>query len=104
MVVGDGIDDPLALRAGAAGVAMGAQGADVAVASADRALMTNAQRGLGTCTRLSRRCRRTLYVNVAIGSGSTFALTAPATIGVPGRTALREGTSRPRLRKAAGPP
>jgi cation transport ATPase len=46
MVVGDGIDDPLALRAGAVGVAMGAQAADVAMAPADRALMTNDQRGL----------------------------------------------------------
>ncbi len=84
MVVGDGINDSLALRAGAVGVAMGAQGADVAMASADLALMTNDLRRLGTCIRLSRRCRRTIYVNVAIGLGFTFALTALAGAGVLG--------------------
>jgi Cd2+/Zn2+-exporting ATPase len=84
MVVGDGINDSLALRAGAVGVAMGAQGADVAMASADLALMTNDLRRLGTCIRLSRRCRRTIYVNVAIGLGFTFALTALAAAGVLG--------------------
>ena len=84
MVVGDGINDSLALRAGAVGVAMGAQGADVALASADLALMTNDLRRLGTCIRLSRRCRRTIYVNVAIGLGFTFGLTALASAGVLG--------------------
>ena len=84
MVVGDGINDSLALRAGAVGVAMGAQGADVAMASADLALMTNDLRRLGTCVRLSRRCRRTIYVNVTIGLGFTFVLTGLAAAGVLG--------------------
>jgi Zn2+/Cd2+-exporting ATPase len=84
MVVGDGINDSLALRAGAVGVAMGAHGADVAMASADLALMTNDLRRLGTCIRLSRRCRRTIYVNVIIGLGFTFVLTGLAGAGVLG--------------------
>ncbi|MGH8228232.1 MAG: heavy metal translocating P-type ATPase, partial [Steroidobacteraceae bacterium] len=85
MVVGDGINDSLALRAGAVGVAMGAQGAgDVAFASADLALMTNDLRRLGTCIRLSRRCRWTIYVNVAIGVGFTFGLIILAGWGVLG--------------------
>ncbi|HEX4024213.1 MAG TPA: cation-translocating P-type ATPase [Steroidobacteraceae bacterium] len=84
MVVGDGINDSLALRAGAVGVAMGTQGADVALASADLALMTNDLRRLGTCIRLSRRCRHTIYVNVAIGLGFTFGLTVLAAAGVLG--------------------
>ena len=84
MVVGDGINDSLALRAGAVGVAMGAQGADVAMASADLVLMTNDLRRLATCIRLSRRCRRTIYVNVAIGLGFTFGLTALASAGALG--------------------
>jgi P-type E1-E2 ATPase len=84
MVVGDGINDTLALRAGAVGVAMGSQGAEVALASADLALMTNDLRRLGTCIRLSRQCRRTISVNVAIGLGFTFGLTALASAGVLG--------------------
>ncbi|HEU5443443.1 MAG TPA: cation-translocating P-type ATPase, partial [Steroidobacteraceae bacterium] len=84
MVVGDGINDSLALRAGAVGVAMGAQGADVALASADLALMTNDLNRLATMIRLSRRCRQTIYVNVAIGVGFAFGLIALASTGVLG--------------------
>lgn len=84
MVVGDGINDSLALRAGAVGVAMGAQGADVALASADLALMTNDLKRLATVIRLSRRCRRTIYVNVAIGVGFAFGLIVLASAGVLG--------------------
>ncbi|HEV2701482.1 MAG TPA: cation-translocating P-type ATPase [Steroidobacteraceae bacterium] len=84
MVVGDGINDSLALRAGAVGVAMGTQGADVAFASADLALMSNDLRRLGTCIRLSRRCRRTIYVNVAIGLSFTFGLIVLSGAGVLG--------------------
>lgn len=87
MVVGDGINDSLALRAGAVGVAMGAQGADVALASADLALMTNDLHRLATCIRLSRRCRRTIYVNVGIGLAFTFSLIALSAAGVLGLAA-----------------
>ena len=84
MVVGDGINDSLALKAGAIGVAMGAQGTDVALASADLVLMTNDLRRLATLIRLSRRCRRTIHVNVAIGLGWTVTLVALAACGLLG--------------------
>ena len=84
MVVGDGINDSLALKAGAVGVAMGAQGTDVALASADLVLMTSDLRRLATCIRLSRRCRRTIHVNVALGLGWTMTLIVLAACGLLG--------------------
>ena len=84
LVVGDGINDALALRAGAVGVAMGAAGTDVALASADVVLMTSDLRRLGTAIRLSRRCRRTIHVNVGLGLGWTLALVALAATGALG--------------------
>jgi Cd2+/Zn2+-exporting ATPase len=84
LVVGDGINDALALRAGAVGAAMGAQGTDVALASADIVLMSNDLRRLATSLRLSRRCRSTIYVNVGLGMSWTIVVVAAAATGLLG--------------------
>ncbi|CCM78933.1 heavy metal translocating P-type ATPase [Rhizobium mesoamericanum] len=81
LVVGDGINDSLALKAGAVGIAMGAGGADIALASSDIILIGSDLRRLGTCIRLSRLCRQTLKANVTIGLGWTVAIVALAGFG-----------------------
>ena len=43
--------------------------------------MVRRQRRLGTCIRLSRRCRRTIYANVGIGLGWTVVIVAIAAVG-----------------------
>jgi heavy metal translocating P-type ATPase len=84
LVVGDGINDSLALKAGAVGVAMGAGGADIALASSDIILIGSDLRRLATCIRISRRCRQTLKVNVFIGLGWTVGIVTLAGFGLLG--------------------
>lgn len=84
LVVGDGINDALALKAGAVGMAMGANGADIAMVSADIVLTGSDLRRLPTAIRLSRKCRQTLLVNVFIGLGWTLLIVSAASLGLLG--------------------
>jgi cation transport ATPase len=59
----------------------GGQGMTATLAAADLVLMGSDLRRLGTAIRLSRLCRRTIHVNVAIGLGWTVVLITAAAAG-----------------------
>ncbi|MDR5781376.1 cation-translocating P-type ATPase [Caballeronia sp. LZ065] len=82
LVVGDGVNDVLAIKAGATSVVIGGRGVDIAVASADVVLLGDDLRRLTACVRLGRRCRRTAAVNAAIGVAWTAAVIAIAALGL----------------------
>jgi len=82
MVVGDGVNDALALAGADVGVAVGTMMNEVALGSADIAVMANNLDRLPRMIWLARETRRTINVNILAGAGFSVFMLALASFGM----------------------